>query len=221
MLKNLLGTERRWLVADATSVSTRYRLSFSVGGLFLQGASIGAGLYLELRDWRAVRAAIDADNLLQARTVASAKRVGRELVQRLAELTDDELRLLLDATAAERGHLMWVAACRRYVLIGEFAEEVVRERFLLFARSLAPEHFESFVRAKSMWHEELSSLTDPTLRKLRTTVFLMLREAGLLSESGEILASVLSPRVTRELQKRVPSDGRFFPVIPEVIGVVR
>ena len=208
-------------MADATSVSTRYRLSFSVGGLFLQGASIGAGLYLELRDWRAVRAAIDADNLLQARTVASAKRVGRELVQRLAELTDDELRLLLDATAAERGHLMWVAACRRYVLIGEFAEEVVRERFLLFARSLAPEHFESFVRAKSMWHEELSSLTDPTLRKLRTTVFLMLREAGLLSESGEILASVLSPRVTRELQKRVPSDGRFFPVIPEVIGVVR
>jgi len=208
-------------MADATSVSTRYRLSFSVGGLFLQGASIGAGLYLELRDWRAVRAAIDADNLLQARTVASAKRVGRELVQRLAELTDDELRLLLDATAAERGHLMWVAACRRYVLIGEFAEEVVRERFLLFARSLAPEHFESFVRAKSMWHEELSSLTDPTLRKLRTTVFLMLREAGLLSGSGEILASVLSPRVTRELQKRVPSDGRFFPVIPEVIGVVR
>ena len=57
-------------MADATSVSTRYRLSFSVGGLFLQGASIGAGLYLELRDWRAVRAAIDADNLLQARTVA-------------------------------------------------------------------------------------------------------------------------------------------------------
>jgi len=155
------------------------------------------------------------------RTVASAKRVGRELVQRLAELTDDELRLLLDATAAERGHLMWVAACRRYVLIGEFAEEVVRERFLLFARSLAPEHFESFVRAKSMWHEELSSLTDPTLRKLRTTVFLMLREAGLLSGSGEILASVLSPRVTRELQKRVPSDVRFFPVIPEVIVVVR
>jgi hypothetical protein len=208
-------------MADAPSVPTRYRLSFSVGGLFLQGASIGAGLYLEFRDWRAVRAAIDADNLLQARTVASAKRLGRELVPRLAELTDDELRLLLDATAAERGHLMWVAACRRYVLIGEFAEEVVRERFLLFARSLAPEHFESFVRAKSMWHEELSSLTDPTLRKLRTTVFLMLREAGLLSESGEILASVLSPRVTRELQKRVPSDGRFFPVIPEVIGVVR
>lgn len=208
-------------MADAASVSTRYRLSFSVGGLFLQGASIGAGLYLELRDWRAVRAAIDEDNLLQARTVASARRLSRELVQRLAELTDDELRLLLDATAAERGHLMWVAACRRYVLIGEFAEEVVRERFFLFARSLAFEHFESFVRAKSMWHEELSSLTDSTVRKLRTTVFLMLREAGLLSGSGEILATVMSPRVTGELEKRVPSDVRFFPVIPEVIGVVR
>lgn len=208
-------------MADATAVVGRYRLAFSVGGLFLQGASIGAGLYLDQRDWRAVRAAIDADNLLQARTVASAKRLGRELVQRLAELTDDELQLLLDATAAERGHLMWVAACRRYDLIGEFAEEVVRERFLLLTRSLGAEQFEFFVREKSMWHEELSSLADTTLRKLRTTVFLMLREAGLLSRSGEILPTVLSPRVVRELDKQAPSDVRFFPAIPEVIGVGR
>ena len=198
-------------MADATSVSTRYRLSFSVGGLFLQGASIGAGPYLELRDWRAVRAAIDADNLLQARTVASAKRVGRELVQRLAELTDDELRLLLDATAAERGHLMWVAACRRYVLIGEFAEEVVRERFLLLARGLTREQFESFVRAKSIWHEELAQIKDSTLQKLRSNVFRMLQEAELLSEAGYIVPALLSERVVAAFSAHTPSDLRFFP----------
>ena len=198
-------------MADATAVVARYRLSFSVGGLFLQGASIGAGLYLQLRDWRAVRAAIDADNLLQSRTVASAKRLGRELVQRLAELTDDELRLLVDATAAERGHLVWVAACRRYSLIGEFAEEVVRERFLLLTPTLTLQHFDSFARSKSMWHQELSELAAATLRRLRSTIFTMLREAGLLSERGDILPAVLSPRVTAELDKQTPSDVRFFP----------
>ena len=30
--------------------------------------------------------------------------------------------LLKGATATERGHLLWAAACRRYDLIGEFAE---------------------------------------------------------------------------------------------------
>ncbi len=205
-------------MGDVTTRDSRYRLSFSVGGLFAQEAIVAAPRYLELRDWPAVRAAIDADNLLQSRTVASGRRLSRELVQRLAELTVEELELLLDATAAERGHLMWVAACRRYELIGEFAEEVIRERFLLLTPTLAPEHFESFVRAKSMWHEELSSLSESTLRKLRTTVFLMLREAGLLSDLGEILPCVLSPRVTDEFEKRAPSDVRFFPTAAPVTG---
>ncbi len=198
-------------MGKATTAASQYRLSFSVGGLFLRGASVAAPLFLQSRDWGAVRSAIDADNLLQARTVASGRRLSRELVQRLAELTGEELELLLDATAAERGHLMWTAVCRRYELVGEFAEAVVRERFLLLTPTLRPEHFESFVRAKSMWHEELSALTQSTLRKLRTTVYLMLREAGLLSDAGEILPCVLSPRVLDVLELRTPSDVRFFP----------
>lgn len=203
-------------MGDSSTRDSRYRLSFSVGGLFSQEAIIAAALFVQSRDWQAVREAIDGDNLLQARTVASGRRRSRELVQRLAELTSEELDLLLDSTPAERGHLMWAAACRRYDLIGEFAEEVVRERFLLLTPTLEPEHFESFVRGKSVWHEELSALADSTRHKLRTTVYLMLREVGLLSGSGEILRCVLSPRLAVVLEKRVPSDVRFFPTAVEM-----
>ena len=73
-------------------------------------------------------------------------------MQRLAVLTDDEIELLIDATATERAHLLWAAACRRYDLIGEFAEEVVRERFLLLTPTLSYEDFDSFVRGKALWH---------------------------------------------------------------------
>ncbi len=193
--------------ADA---SERYKLSFSVGGLYLQGAPVAARLYLDLRDWTAVRAALDADNLLQARTESSARRWGRELVQRLEELTDSELALLADATADERAQLMWVAACRRYELIAEFAEEVLRERFLLMAPDLTPEHFEAFVRGKTLWHPELANLEASTLRKLRTSLFLMMREADFLTAEGFIIPTVLSARVRNELAKRDPSDVRLF-----------
>jgi hypothetical protein len=42
-------------------------------------------------------------------------------------------------------------------------------------------------------------------------VFKMLREAELLSKTGEIMAAVLSERVAAVLGARSPSDLRFFP----------
>jgi hypothetical protein len=170
-----------------------------------------APLYLGTRDWAEVRTLVNDENRLQARTVGSGRRLAREVVQRLSVLTDSELELLVDSTAVERGHLMWVAACRRYDLIGEFAEEVLRERFLLMTPTLATDDFDSFLQAKALWHEELVELADSTLRKLRTNLFLMVREAGLVSEIGDIVQTMLSQRVAAALALRTPSDIRFFP----------
>ena len=191
--------------------SERYKLSFTVGGLYLKSVPVAAILYLELRDWAHVRAALDADNLLQARTTASAKRWGRELVQRLEELSGEEIELLNEATSDERAHLMWAAVCRRYEFVGEFAEEVLRERFLLMQADLLPEHFEAFIRGKVLWHEELAELEDSTLRKLRTSIFLMMREASFVTAEGIIVPAVLSARVRDHLSRHAPSDVRFFP----------
>lgn len=189
----------------------RYRLSFTVGALLVREAGVAADLYQQLGDWVLVRAAIDSDNLLQARTVASGRRLGREVVQRLGELTESEVALLVEATATERGHLMWVAACRRYRLVGEFAEEVVRERFLLLADTISPADFDAFVRSKTLWNEELDHLKESTLRKLRANLFLMLHQSGLVSEDGRIVPAVLSERVVVELAGRLRNDLRFFP----------
>lgn len=189
----------------------RYKLSFTVGGLFLQGAPVAAQLYSDLRDWVEVRAALDADNLLQARAKLSAIRVNRELVQRLQELTDGEIELLAEATGDERAQLMWAATCRRYQFIAEFAEEVLRERFLLLASDVQPDHFDAFVRGKTLWHEELAELKDSTLQKLRSTVFLLMREGALISKEGVIIPAVISGRLRDHFARRTPSDLRLFP----------
>jgi hypothetical protein len=191
--------------------SSRYAMSFTSGALLMREAVIAAPIYLREHDWAKVRHLIGEDNLLQARTVSTGQRLAREVAQRLAVLTDDELELLIDSTTSERGHLLWAAACRRYDLIGEFAEEVLRERFLLLTPKLEHDDFNSFVRSKALWHEEVADLKDSTLRKLRSTVFRMLVEAGLLTEDGRIFQAVLSTRVLDALSARTPSDIRFFP----------
>lgn len=193
------------------SRSPRYALSFTSGALLTREAVVAAPLYLGVHDWAKVRQLIEEDNLLQSRTRSSGFRLAREVAQRLSVLTEDEIELLIDATPSERGHLMWAAACRRYDLIGEFAEEVLRERFLILAPTLGYDDFDSFIRAKALWHEEVADLKDSTLLKLRSTVFRMLVEAGLLSDDGRIVQAVLSTRVADALSARAPSDLRFFP----------
>jgi hypothetical protein len=107
---------------------------------------------------------------------------------------------------------MWAAACRRYAFIGDFAEEVLRERYLVLASTIDYADFDSFVHGKSIWHDELAELKESTLQKLRSTVFKMLVEASLLDEHRSIVPVVLSTRIAEKLDDRSPSDIRFFPV---------
>ncbi|GLW94042.1 DUF1819 family protein [Actinokineospora globicatena] len=197
---------------DAVTTSPRrYALSFTAGALLAREASLVAPVYLELRAWGAVRDQAVKGNLLQARTYRTGVRLVREVVKRLSALTDDEVELLADAMPSERGYLMWAAACRRYEVIGEFAEQVLRERFLVLASTLGYEDFDSFIRSKALWHEEISASKRSTLQKLRSNVFKMLQEAELLSDTGYIVPAVLSERVAARLGRRTPSDLRFFP----------
>lgn len=193
-----------------TQGHNRYALSFTSGALLAREAVIAVPLFLEVRDWGLVRDQLRSGNMLQARTASSAFRLAREVAQRLAVLTDSELELLRDASPSERGHLMWVAACRRYAFIGDFAEEVVRERFLLLTSTLGYDDFDSFVRGKALWHPELAEVKDSTLQKLRSTVFRMLTEAGLFV-SGEIVNAAVSERVRNALDAQLPSDLRYLP----------
>jgi hypothetical protein len=193
------------------AVSRRYSLSFTTGALLAREAALLAPVYIEQHDWERVRDVGVKDNLLQTRTHTAGVRLVRETVQRLAVLADDEVDLLIEATVSERASLMWAAACRRYEFIGEFAEEVVRERFLLLTQTLEYQDFDNFVRAKALWHEELAAITDSTLQRLRRNVFKMLREADLLSEYGQIMPAVLSERVASVLSAHSPSDLRCFP----------
>lgn len=200
------------MVTDAPRGS-RYALSFTSGSLLMREALAAAPMYLRHHDWAAVRQLIKEQNLLQTRTASSGDRLAREVAQRLAVFEDDELELLVESTTSERGHLLWVAACRRYDLIGEFAEEVLRERFLLLTPTLRHDDFDSFLRGKAVWHEEVAELTDSTSRKLRSNLFRMLLEAELLARDGRILPATLSARVLDALSAHLPSDIRFFPTV--------
>lgn len=189
----------------------RYELSFTTGGLLQREAGLLVPLYLTLRDWNEVRETAVENNTLQARTHSTGVRRVREVLKRMSTLSEKEIAAIPDLTTTDCSQLMWAAACRRYALIGAFAEEVLRERFLTLAGTVSYDDYDSFYRTQAAWHDELNGVTAPTYRKLRQNVFRMLKEAEFLSPAGLIEPALLSTQITEFLNRHQPSDVRFFP----------
>ena len=189
-----------------------YILSFTAASVLRAESVRLVRLHSELKDWDAVRATAVADNLLQARKTASAVRVCRELVFRLQGLSPAELTLLREGTGPEQDQLLWIAICRRYRLVAEFALEVLRERFITLGAPLTLTDFDTFYNRKADWASELENLAPVTRKKLRQVLFRMLRETGLISDNGSIQPALLGERLCRVVGQTRPADLLYFPV---------
>lgn len=190
----------------------RYIMSFSTGGLFHLESVKLAALYLELGDWGLAKDKVLSDNLLQARTLSTLNRNCREIISRLKALSPAEIEFLVDANHQEQAYLLWLAACRRYSFIADFAVEVLRERYITLKADLNHEDFDSFFNRKSEWHSELDEISPSTRNKLRQVLFKILREADLLTANNMINAAMLSPRLLEVIHQGSRRDVLYFPL---------
>ena len=223
--------------------SGRYRLSFTVGGLLAEQGRTVAGLmmgdtavaaagdtlphadrdddaFVPAEMLESVRRYAVAENVLQIRTHAAGVRIVSEVVKRLSALTMGELRCIADADTlqSDRRALMWVAMCRYYALVGEFAQEVLHEHFLIGAPAITYDDYDHFMLGKAMWHPEIDDLSTSTSAKLRSNVFKAMVEAGLVNRSDDtIIPSLLSREVTGILMRRPESFG-FFPMREPILA---
>jgi len=187
-------------------------MSFTTGSLYHRESVKLAALYLELGDWNAVRDKVISNNLLQTRTLNTLKRVCREVISRLKTLSIEELDFLVEANPQEQGYLLWLATCRRYRFIADFAIEVLRERYITLKTDVNHEDFDSFFNRKSEWHAELDAIQPTTRNKLRQVLFRILREAGLLASNNIINAAILSPELLNAISHNNRRDVLFLPV---------
>ena len=206
--ENLSTTLRTSLAHSAES----YNLSFTTAGLLYHQSLTVANLYRVLEDWSAVREAVMADNLLQTRTGRVAHLYYSEIVSRLRLLSSAEFSLLLDGSLHEQHYLLWLAICRRYRFIYQFAVELLHEKYLTFGYRLTQEDYWGFFNAKAEWHRELDRIAPSTRQKQRQIIFKLLRDIGLLSEQNEMMPALLTPRLIRAIGQTAPNDLAIFTI---------
>lgn len=192
---------------------TTYSMAFTTGALYYQESMMLAELYREKKEWKAVRAVVMEQNLLQARTMSTAKKVYNEIVSRLKLLTDEEMRLLCKGSRQEQLLLLWLAVCKRYLFIREFAVEVLREKFLRMNYQIDRSDYNSFFDGKALLHEELDKLSPVSLQKIRMVIFKMMREAELISRDNIIQSAFMSPELVGTINQSSRQLLDIFPVL--------
>jgi len=166
-----------------TSAALTYKMSFVTGGLFLNESIDVARMHAHGATWEeTIRRALE-QGVSSLPKAASRRRTLREIVNRISTLDDEELTYLVeDADRQDQQALLWLATCRAYRFVREFATEVIHERFLSFKLDLPLESFDVLFEAKAEWDEGLNGISATTRAKLRQVLFRMMREANVIPQ---------------------------------------
>ena len=191
--------------------SRPYNFSFTTGGLLIAESIVVAEVYERCGDWSEAARLISGDNLLQARTKSTARKKLGEIRHRLQMLTPEQLNLLVSGGRTEQLAMLWLAVCKRYSFLHDFAQQVVRELYLSMRTHVTDLHCEDFLDSQTAWHEEIEHLTTTTRRKVCTVALRMLREAEITTNGGLIEPALLS----HDVADVITADNRnWFLIFP-------
>src|SRR5262249_20709705 len=148
------------------------------------------------------RDAIEKENVLQARNTFTANRLARLIRQRLETMDADLWKLVRAGTGIVATHAVLAAAIKHSPLLGDFLDLVVREQFRLFNARLTATVWEDYLNDCRERDPDLPVWTEITRRRLKSSVFQTLAQAGFLESTRTLkLQPVhIAPQVLRYLQ---------------------
>ena len=127
------------------------------------------------------------------------------------ELSSVELSMFLAAHQKEQGYFLWLAICRRYPFIAEFTIDVLHDRFFRMSPKIDMQDFDNFFDKKAEWDSRLNSIKPTTRAKLRSVLFRIMKEAGIVNIQLEIDPIILTPQLANHISQTAADDIRIFP----------
>ncbi|WP_026939013.1 DUF1819 family protein [Holophaga foetida] len=179
--------------ANLTAGALKPAESRVIADLLLRGVS-GA-------DWKA---AIEQENCLQAKSIATGKRLARLIRDRLAPFDPPFWELIRDSASPVVQQALLAAAVKHSPLLGDFLDLVVREQYRRFAPNLPFTLWEDYLLDCRGRDSEMPWWNDSTRRRLRSSVYLCLAQAGFLenTRSLKLQPVFLATPVLRYLESR-------------------
>lgn len=188
-----------------------YNLSITGATLRRPDTLETARLYLELGDWKEVRRRVVDDNVYQLNSEASLKRFVADIIKRLASLTDEEIRFLVESHSDDQSAMLWVSICRTYQFVSGLSATVLRDGYEQGIPVYTEGAFEAYFEQEAEMHPELRDLSLRSHKKVRTQIFRMMVECGLIQGDGTITPIHPSPAFARAIDAEHRDDLDLFP----------
>jgi len=160
-----------------------YKADITAGSLKVAESRIVAELLLKKISTDEWKKTIIEENVLQARSKATAIRLGR-LIRKRLELMQPELwRLVRDGAGEIATHAVLSAAVKHSCLLGDFLDLVVREQYRVFNTTLLNKHWDEYLDDCHRREPDMPVWQEVTRKRLRSSVFQILSQAGYIENT--------------------------------------
>lgn len=160
-----------------------YKADIAGGSLKLYESRIVASLLLQGVTPTQWRHAIEIENILQKTSIATAKRQASLIRVRLKTMTHEHWVIVRDGAKPVATQAMFAAAIAHSQLLRDFLNVDVRDRFRSGNLTLNRRQWRNFVDACHERDPEMPVWTQSTTDKLGDSVFQILAEVGMLSDT--------------------------------------
>ena len=134
------------------------------------------------------------------------------IVPRSRTLTPAQLDLLLQGDLQEQRALLWLAICKRYAFIREFAVEVLRVKFERMDYCLTEADYDLFYRRKAIAHPEPGLIWRPRRTQGAKRSVQNAARGGPDHRGARIVPAILSARLREVSAPDAPAAWLIYPM---------
>jgi len=161
----------------------RYKADITAGGLKMRESRIVADLLLKRLDAAAWKSAIEGQNLLQAKSKATARRLLCLIKGRLMLMGPDHWLMVRDGPRELAVQAVFAAAVKQSSLLGDFLDLCLRQEYRIFTEALPNTIWPNFIEDCKSKDLDMPDWTPSTIQRLRSSVFQMLAETAYFNSS--------------------------------------
>ena len=180
-----------------------YNAEISAGSLMLRESRKVAKLLLVGADEKTWHQAIHVENVLQKKVPATARRMARLIRNRFDPMSPDLWKLIINGSAETALQALLVAAIHHSRLLGDFLNDVIKEKYRIFDKQLTVQDWKKFLYTCELRDSVVSTWSEKTKAKLGQVIFRILAEAKYLdsTRSLKLMPVTLIPEVRSYLLK--------------------
>lgn len=166
-----------------SKAKSRYKADIAGGSLKLRESRVIAGLLLDDIDSEGWKNAIEVQNVLQKRSIGTAKRQASLIRIRLEPMGRELWEMVLSGSTIIATQCIFAASIKHSTLLGDFLDLVVREQFRMFGTNLSRLMWDKFLEDCRERDPQMPEWADSTADKLGDSVFRILDEVGYITDT--------------------------------------